>query len=171
MSHLFWLALLDIAILLALLAIPIGLGGNFILLGLALVIAIASDFSTVGWIALLAMGAAVTVGEILEALLGSLMARRFGASKWGMLGAFAGGLAGAIAGTAIVPIVGSIIGSFLGAAAGAIWAELAAGKEREKGLRAGWGAFLGKVLATALKLAIGLAIAIYLVAVTHARGS
>ena len=167
MSDLLWLVLLDIAILLALLAIPIGLGGNFILLGLAVTVAIATDFSAVGWIALAVMGAAVTVGEILEALLGSLMARRFGASKWGMLGAFAGGLAGAVVGTAIVPVAGSILGSFLGSAGGAIWAELATGQEREKGIRAGWGAFLGKVAATAVKMAIGLAIAAYLIVATH----
>lgn len=167
MSDLFWLALLDIAILLALLAIPIGLGGNFILLGLALVVAFATGFSAVGWIALAVMAIAVAAGEILEALLGSLMARRFGASKWGMLGAFVGGLAGAIAGTAIVPVAGSIVGSFLGSAAGAICAELAAGQQRNKGIRAGWGAFLGKVAATALKMAIGLAIAVWLIVATH----
>lgn len=167
MSDLVWLVLLDLAILLALVAIPVGLGGNFILLGLALVVAIATDFSTVGWVALLSMAGAVAIGEILEALLGSLMARRFGASKWGMLGAFVGGLVGALVGTAIFPVVGSIIGSFLGSAGGAVGAELASGQQREAGLRAGWGAFLGKVLATALKLAIGLAIAVYLVVVTH----
>ncbi|MCA9728137.1 MAG: DUF456 domain-containing protein [Candidatus Eisenbacteria bacterium] len=165
--HVTLLVLLDLGLLAGLLAIPLGLSGNFILLGLAVVVAIATKLQAIGWLALILMAVAVVAGEVVEALLGSLVARKYGASKWGMLGAFGGGLVGAALGTMILPVVGSILGSFLGAAAGAIGAELAAGKGREPGLRAGWGAFLGKVLATAFKTAIGLAIAVYLVVVTH----
>jgi uncharacterized protein YqgC (DUF456 family) len=146
-----------------LLFIPLGLGGNFILLALALVVALVTHFQAVPWWALLVMGGLVAVGEILEAILGSVVAKRYGASRWGMLGAFVGGILGVIPGTAIAPIIGSIVGSFVGAAAGAILFESIHRRSMKESLPAGWGAVLGKLGATFLKVAIGLAIAAYLV--------
>lgn len=166
-THLLLLVLLDLGLLLGLLAIPIGIGGNFIVLALALIVALVTHFTAIGWAALAIMGGAVLVGEILETLLGALMARRFGASRWGMIGAIVGGLLGAVVGTAILPVIGSLIGSFVGSAAGAIGAELLSGRGRSEGLRAGWGAFLGKGLATALKMAIGVGMAVHIVQRTH----
>ena len=162
-----WLVLLDLVLVVGLLAIPLGLGGNFILLGAGLVVAIATGFREVGWIALVVAAVFVVLGELVETILGSLVAQRFGASRWGMLGAFAGGILGAAVGTAWLPVIGSLIGSFAGAAAGAVVLEMIAGKERNPGLRAGWGAFLGKVLSTAFKLAIGIGWATFLVLRTH----
>lgn len=154
---------LYLALLLGLLAIPLGLGGNVILLATALVAAIATGFRAVPWWALLIMGGLVLAGEILEALLGSLAARRFGASRWGMLGAFVGGIAGAIPGTAVLPIVGTVLGSFAGAALGAVLFEWIHRRNLRESAPAGWGAFVGKLAAALLKTAIGLAIAAYLV--------
>lgn len=166
-THLILLVLLDLGLLAGLLAIPLGIGGNFIVLGLAAVVAIATRFTSIGWMALGIMAAAVAVGEILESVLGVAMARRFGASRWGMIGAFVGGILGAILGTAALPVIGSVIGSFIGSAGGAIGAELLSGRERREGLRAGWGAFLGKGLATSMKLGIGVGIVVYVVQQTH----
>jgi len=157
---------LDVLLLAGLVAIPLGLSGNFIILGAALLVALVSRFSLIGWAALIVMGVLVLLGEVLEALLGSVMARRYGASKWGMAGAFAGGLLGAVWGTAIVPLVGTILGSFVGTAIGALLAEMARGS-REEGVRAGWGALLGRTLASAFKLAIGMGMTVYVVIRTH----
>lgn len=154
---------LYLALVVGLIAIPLGLSGNLILLGVALVTAILTGFQAVPLWALLSMGGLVVVGEVLEALLGSLAAKRYGASRWGMLGAFAGGIAGAVAGTAILPIVGTVIGSFAGAAVGAILFEWVHRRNLRESAPAGWGAFLGKLGAALLKMAIGLAIAVYLV--------
>jgi uncharacterized protein YqgC (DUF456 family) len=162
-----WIVVLDLVLVLGLLAIPLGLGGNFILLGAILVVAVVTRFETVGWVALGVATAAVLLGEVVEAVLGSLVARKFGAGRWGMLGAFVGGILGAVAGTAVLPVIGSLLGSFAGAAVGAIALELRAGKDRAEGLRAGWGAFLGKVMATAFKFAIGAGLAAFLVVRTH----
>jgi uncharacterized protein YqgC (DUF456 family) len=167
--------LLDIALIVGLIAIPLGLSGNFIILGLALITAIATGFQAIGWVALLIMAAAVVIGEVVESFMGVLMARKFGATKWGMSGAFLGGLGGAIlggiigaaVGTFIVPVIGTIIGSFVGTALGAVLLELARGSSREKGTRAGMGAFLGKVLASAFKMAIGIGMVVYIVIQTH----
>jgi uncharacterized protein YqgC (DUF456 family) len=165
--HILALIGLDLVLLIGWIAIPLGLAGNFILLGAALVTAIVTRFETVGWIALIVMAVAVVAGEIIEALLGSLVARRFGASKWGMIGAFVGGILGAVLGTAILPIIGTLFFSFLGVAVGAMALELAHRKEAGPGMRAGWGALLGRFTASAIKMAIGMAMIIYIVIRTH----
>ena len=154
---------LYLALLVGLIAIPLGLSGNFILLAAALVVAVVTRTEAVPVWALLTMGGLVVLGEILEALLGSLTAKRYGASRWGMLGAFVGGILGVIPGTAVLPIIGSVIGSFIGAAVGAVLFEWIHRRSWKESVPAGWGAFLGKLGSTLLKVAIGLAIATYLV--------
>lgn len=161
------LILLDLAMLTGWLLIPLGLGGNFVLLGLALIVAIASKFTTIGWVALLVIAGAVAVGEILELLLGSLVAARYGASRRGQIGAFLGGLLGGVAGTAVLPVIGSIFGSFAGTAVGAIVGETTGGKDRSSGLRAGWGAFVGRAVSVAIKMAAGAGIIVFIVLRTH----
>jgi hypothetical protein len=79
-----------------------------------------------------------------EAVLGMLVARGFGASRWGMIGAFAGGILGAVAGTAWVPLVGSLLGAAAGGFAGAFLGELLGGKTARQSLRAGTGALVGR---------------------------
>lgn len=160
---------LYLALLLGLLAIPIGLGGNFILLGAALITALATRFETISWWMLLIIGAAVALGEIVETILGSLVAKKYGASRWGMLGAFAGGVLGAVPGTAILPVVGTVIGSFLGSAAGAVLFESIHRRNVRESMPAGWGAFLGRLAATFFKIGIGMAIAAWLVVRTWPR--
>jgi uncharacterized protein YqgC (DUF456 family) len=167
--------LLDLVLLAGLFAIPLGLSGNFIILGAALIVAVIGKFQMIGWLALLLMAVAVIVGEIVESFLGSLMARRYGATGWGMSGAFLGGWGGAILGGAVgaalgtlaLPVIGTLIGSFLGTAAGAVILELSRGSDSEKGFRAGMGAFVGKVLASSFKIAIGIAMVVYIVVRVH----
>jgi uncharacterized protein YqgC (DUF456 family) len=154
---------LYLGILAGLIAIPLGLGGNFFLLALALIVAVATRFHAVPWWALLVMGGLVVLGEILEATLGALTARRYGASRWGMLGAIVGGVLGMIPGTAVMPLIGTILGSFAGSVLGAILFEWIHRRNLAESVSAGWGALLGKLGAAFLKLAIGFAIAVYLV--------
>jgi len=167
--------LLDLVLIAGLFAIPLGLSGNFIILGAALIVALISKFQMIGWLALLIMAMAVIIGEIIESFLGSLMARKYGATGWGMSGAFLGGWGGAILGgtlgaalgTIVFPVVGTLIGSFLGTAIGAILLELSRGSDTDKGIRAGLGAFVGKVMASSFKIAIGLAMVIYIIIQVH----
>ncbi len=161
------LILLDLILLGGLIGIPLGLSGNFIILGAALVVGIVTKFHAVSLWAIGGMAAFVVLGEIIEAFLGSAMARRYGASKWGMIGAFAGGIAGAIIGTPILPVIGSIIGSFAGAAVGAILLEWIHLRRLRESMPSGGGAFLGKLSSTLIKMAIGLAMVIYIVIQTH----
>jgi len=161
------LVLLDLVLLAGLLAIPLGLSGNFIILGAGLVAALISRFSMVTIAGLVVMGVFVALGELVESLLGSVVARKYGASKWGMIGAFAGGILGAAAGTPIFPVVGTVIGSFVGTAAGALIAELLRGSPTDEGTMAGFGALVGRTLASAFKMAVGMAMVVYIVYRTH----
>jgi uncharacterized protein YqgC (DUF456 family) len=162
------LILLDLGLLACLILVPLGLPGNFILLGLALVAAWLGHFASIGWVALLVMLGLVLLAELVESLLGAAMTKRFGASWWGVGGAFLGGIAGSLIGSAVLPLVGTLVGAFLGAAAGAVLLEAWHRRRVDaEAMRAGWGAFLGKLLASLIKVAVGLAIAVYVVAQTH----
>jgi len=148
-----------LAVLGGLFAIVLGLGGMFILLALAFGVAWAGHFATLSlltWTLLLITALFV---EALEFFLGMIMARRFGATRWGMIGALLGGIAGTMAGTAGWPVVGTLIGAFFGSFAGAVVGEILRGGSAREGFRAGCGAFLGRAAAGAIKLALGLVFA------------
>ena len=159
---------LDLGLVVCLLLVPLGVPGNFIMIGLALLAAWIGGFQSIGWLALVLMLAAAVLGEVVEALLGSAMARRFGASWWGVGGAFVGGIVGAMLGSAVIPLLGTLVRAFLGAAAGAVALEAWHARKVDQGaLRAGWGAFLGKLLASLFKMSIGMGIAAWIVLRTH----
>lgn len=155
------LVLLHAAVLFGLLAIVLGLGGNFILWGLALATAWAGGFVHLSWTVLLVLLGLVVLGEVVESLLGLVAARGFGATRWGILGTFAGGIVGGIVGTAILPVIGSLLGAILGGFAGGFLGEYAAGRDMRRSLRAGFGGFLGRLAATAFKFALGAVLAYY----------
>lgn len=162
------LVFLDLGMLCSLILIPLGAPGNFILLGLALLAAWLGSWQSLGWLSLVIMAAMVILAEVVEALLGSAMAKRFGASWWGVLGAFLGGIAGVILGSALLPVVGTLIGAFLGAGAGAVLVEgWRLRRIDAEVMRAGWGALLGRVLAAIFKMSVGVGIVIYIVMQTH----
>lgn len=109
------------------------------------------------------------VGEALEFALSAAGAKRFGATKRGMLGAVIGGVVGALAGTALIwiPIVGTFIGALAGTAAGAIIGETSDGKKTmREAAQPAIGAVIGRVLGTLAKLPIAvIVLAILAVAV------
>ncbi len=155
------LVLLHLAVVAGLFGVVLGLSGNFILLGLALITAWIGGFQQLsGWLLLLLLVLAV-LGEVVEAFLGVATARGFGATRWGMIGTFVGGIAGAMVGTSVLPLIGSLVGAFAGSFLGAVIGELLRGGRAGASMRAGTGAFVGKVVATSFKLAIGILIAFF----------
>ncbi len=162
LSMLGWIAF-GAGILVGLLCIPLGLGGTFIILGAGLILALATDFARVEWQALAVLALLAVLGEVIESLLGLFSVRRFGASKWAMIGTFIGGLIGAALGTGLMPIIGSLIGAMIGACAGAFAGEILHRRELQGSLRAGWGAFVGRALAIAIKFEIGIIMVVILV--------
>ncbi|HEY7460715.1 MAG TPA: DUF456 domain-containing protein [Gemmatimonadota bacterium] len=151
------------ALAVGLLLIPLGLPGLWVMVGAAVLHRVLgrSDELSLPFLALL-VGLAL-VAEAVEALLGVVAARRFGASRWGMWGAFLGGIAGALALSPIFPLVGTLVGAFVGAFAGAFALELWKSKTFRSSWRAGLGAFVGRVAAVAVKVAIGVVIAVLIV--------
>jgi len=94
---------------------------------------------------IVSMGVAAVVVSLLDYAVGILGAKKFGASKWGLLGSIVGMLAGLF----FFPP----FGMFLGAVLGAVGGELLSGKKSRAAIRAGWGVLVGNILGTGVKLA------------------
>ncbi|MEN8160463.1 MAG: DUF456 domain-containing protein [Myxococcota bacterium] len=145
-SELLWFALAALLVLLGLvgLVLPAIPGTPLLLAGLALA-AWAEDFQEVGYGTLAVLGTLAFLGYFIDFAAGAFGARRFGASKQGVTGAFVGALLGLFFG-----LMGVVLGPFLGAVAG----ELAARRDLRTAGRAGFGAALGLALGAAAKLAL-----------------
>lgn len=108
---------------------------------------------TVGVIAALAVA-----GEVAESASSAAGAKRFGASKSGMVGALVGSVVGAIAGTvflAFIPVLGTLLGAVAGAGLATGLAErgVAGRTWKESGTSAA-GAAAGRVAAIFIKTCI-----------------
>src|SRR5207248_5854746 len=109
---------------------------------------------SLGMSALIGMLVLTLVTYAIDAAAGYLGAKRFGATKWGLIGGVAGALVGLFFG---------LFGLFVGPVIGAIAAELIGGEEIMKAGRAGWGTFLGGRIRVIAKLFIGLIMMLSLV--------
>ncbi len=138
------------------LLVYLGLGGNFVLVGLALAHAVVTGFDPLGWPLLLVLLGIALFGELIEFLLGTFYVVRKGAGGGAAVGGFLGGLVGGVAGHAVLPVIGAVLGSFLGGFAGAVLGEWRRQRRLEPSLRAGTHAFIGRVLAILAKHACGL---------------
>ncbi len=134
----------------------LGLGGNFIIIGLALIHALLTGFDPIGWPLLLVLLGIALLGEGIEFVVGTFYAAKQGASKSGVVMAFVGGLAGATLGNQIFPIFGAVLGSFVGAFGGAVLGEYYNEQHLEPSLRIGGYAFLGRLLAILIKHALSM---------------
>ena len=147
--ELFWWLLAIVAMALGLIGtvIPV-LPGTTIILAAAVIhrVALGADRS-LGWGALIAMLLLTLLTYAIDGAAGYLGAKRFGATKWGLIGCAAGALVGLFFG---------LLGLFVGPVIGAIAGELIGGKEIMKAGWAGWGTFLGSLAGMIAKLFIGL---------------
>lgn len=82
------------------------------------------------------------------------MARRFGGSRAGMIGATVGMFAGVF-----VPFPGLLLGPFAGALAGELLHD---GRDWRRALRVGVGSFLSFIVGTGLKLAVSLGLLVHI---------
>ncbi len=118
-----------------------------------LVISFAKDWTPFSEQFLVIMGVLTLVVSFADNVLPVGGARKYGASKLGVLGAALGMLAGIF----FVPPFGVFIGAFLGAVLG----ELLSHKEGKDALRAGWGVFVGIMIATGMKVAFTCTILVF----------
>lgn len=105
--------------------------------------------ASVSWLLVGTTGFLTLAALLADGLLGLWGAKRFGASRNGLIGA----LIGALIGLCIPP---PLLWLILGPLLGAIIGELSSGKNLAAGSKAGLGALLGSFLAFFVKLAISL---------------
>ncbi len=150
--------LLAAALLGALLLIPVGLPGTWLMLVAGVVYKFVLPLGGLGWGVLAVVGLLAIVGEVLDFVLMSRYAKQYGGSKRAAWGAIVGGLVGAFLGVP-VPVVGSIIGAFAGAFVGALVLEATVHGDRARAARAAWGAVVGRAVAAGAKVILGCVIA------------
>jgi uncharacterized protein YqgC (DUF456 family) len=158
------LVLLYIVLFATLALTVLGLGGNWFLVGAALVIKL-TGLGDLTWTWFIVIVALAVVGEIIEALLGLVVVAKKGGTKWGVAGAFVGGIGGVILGAPVVPPLGSLLFGFVGAFAGAAGGEYLRNQRVEEALRVGFWSFVGRSLATMGKVAAGFCI-VWIIVVT-----
>jgi len=103
----------------------------------------------------LVMGLIAFIASGLDYIIPAIGARRYGASRWGVLGSVIGMLVGIF----FFAPLGILIGGFLGA----FLFEWFSGKEGKAALRAGKGVLIGGLLGTILKLVSSAIITYYFV--------
>jgi hypothetical protein len=103
---------------------------------------------SIGWRTITVLVLLTLVTYAVDFAGGLLGAKRFGATRWGMFGAFVG---------AIVGFFFSLPGLLLGPIIGAVAGELIGGKKLGAAGRAGWGTLLGNLAALLGNLVIAVA--------------
>jgi len=146
-----WFFLWSLLLVTASLLVYLGLGGNFVIIGLALIHALVTGFDPITWKLLGVLLGLALVGEGIEFVVGTFYVAKQGASKAGVIGAFIGGLAGATLGNGLIPVIGAVLGSFVGAFCGAVAGEYYQRQRLEPSLQVGGHAFLGRFLAILIK--------------------
>ena len=144
-------------LIITLIIMAVGLMGTFlplipgipVIYGGYVVYGFLSAFTFYTYRALIGWGIVTVVTIIVDFYAGSLGARRFGASRYGVWGS----VAGVVAGTLFFGLPGVIIGPFVGAVAG----ELIAGKPYREAFLSGWGTVIGFLCGGLFKFAVALA--------------
>lgn len=120
-----------------------------------LLLSYAKDWEPFSASFLIIMGVLGALLIIVDYVIPSIGAKKYGASKYGIWFSVIGMIIGLI----LVPPFGVFIGAFIGAIAG----ELLAGKKGQTALKVGWGVFIGNMVGIGLKLAYsGFILVIYI---------
>lgn len=102
-----------------------------------------THFKDISLLAILVFLGLAIISTILDLIIPSLGAKKYKASKWGIIGAFLGSLLG----VAFFNLPGAIIGPFLGALIG----ELLAQRTLKQATQSAFGAFLGFITGVLIK--------------------
>jgi hypothetical protein len=109
--------------------------------------AVCDGFESISWLLLLIFAVLTIFSVVLDYFGGVIGAKKFGATKWGVVGSIVGGIGGFFMGG----IIGIIIGPFLGA----VLLELIFGKDLRGAFKSGVGTLVGFIGGAITKLAIG----------------
>jgi len=134
-----------------------GLPGNWMMIGMALLLMWVTDGAAFSWWTIGAVIGIAGIGEVIELIAGASGSKKAGGTRWGAVGALGGGILGAIFGTVLipVPVIGTIAGAVIGAFSGSTALELASGRPHAEALRSGRGAAVGHFIGTMSKFALG----------------
>ena len=137
--------------------LPIFPGTTIILTAAVIHRAMLGAEKSIGWDSIVVLVVLALASYAIDFASGYFGARRFGATRWGMLGAIAGALVGLFFG-----LPGLLLGPIIGAVAG----EMIGGARLVNAGRAGWGTLLGNLAGMLGKLLIAFAmVSWFLVAV------
>ena len=138
-----------VLMILAVLLIPLGLPGLWVLAVLVGIGAWIGEVST--WVVAVAFALAA-LAELAEWLIVRQMNLRYGGSPRAFWGAIGGGVIGVLVG-APIPVVGSIVAGFLGSFLGAAVVTYRELGDLDAARRVGWGVVVARTFAVGLKVA------------------
>jgi uncharacterized protein YqgC (DUF456 family) len=144
-------------------SIFLSIPGNFIVFLNTLLYGIFTNFDNLPFSFILIIFIIAVLIELLEYLIIAFGARKYGTSRFGVVGAIIGGIGGSISGFFFSPVAGAIIGGFIGVMVGTMAIELLRGKQIREVLYATYGAILGRVGGLSVK-AIGTVTLVVIVA-------
>ena len=144
----------------AILLIPLGLPGIWLIVGAVALYNPLTGTEAVGTATIVAILVLAAIAEAIEFTLAARYTKQYGGSRRAGWGAILGGIVGAIVGVPI-PVIGSVIGAFVGSFVGALLAEWSRGTKTSAATRVATGALLGRVMATAAKVAIDMMMAVW----------
>ncbi|MEJ2535895.1 MAG: DUF456 domain-containing protein [Calditrichia bacterium] len=157
--QIFFGAILVFSIVSNFLSIP----GNFIVFLNTVWYSIATGSDRLSFSFLLTLFIIAVAIELVEYLIIAFGARRYGASKLGVVAAILGGIGGGISGFFFSPVMGAIIGGLLGVVVGTVSIEIIRGRTIRESINAAFGALIGRVGGLTIK-AIGSVTMVVLVA-------
>jgi uncharacterized protein YqgC (DUF456 family) len=155
--------LLAAVLFIALLLIPLGLPGTWLMIVAAVTYAYVVPGAHIGTVAVVGCVVIALVAELLDIAVSARYTRKYGGSSRGAWGAIAGGLVGAVVGLP-VPVIGSVLGAVAGSFVGALVGEYSGGAGHDVATRAATGAVIGRAMAMGLKAGAGVVIAAWVMA-------
>lgn len=135
----------------------IGMPGSVLIFFVLLTVAFVTGFTTATSTHLLWFGGIAIASLFIDNLLVVFGAKKYGASKHGMLGAFLGGVIGVLG---LGPL-GIVIGPFVGAVA----LEFIFNPDAKKAIEAGFGTFMGFLFGVIAKFVITIGLFIWLMSI------
>ncbi len=157
--EIFFIAILGFSIVSNFLSIP----GNFIIFLNSVWYGIATNFNQFSFSFLITLFIVAVAVELLEYFVIAFGARKYGASRLGVVGAILGGIGGGVSGFFFSPVFGAMVGGFAGVIVGTLSVEMLRGKHVREAAHATVGAILGRVGGLTIK-AIGTVTMIFIVA-------
>ncbi|MBI4412299.1 MAG: DUF456 domain-containing protein [Deltaproteobacteria bacterium] len=154
-------------LLAALLLVPLGFPGTWLMVVVSFVYSLIADFQTgkSDFGILFVVILLAVVGEVLEFGIGVWGGKKMSVSNRTIVASLIGGVLGAFIGVPVL-LIGSILGLFAGVFAGAFLSEILEKRDWRKGLQGALACFFSRITAMFVKTGIGFVMVVYLLVKT-----